>query len=151
MIRHPIRWLSLLILVTLFSCACQGSPFRSVGVRLVLPLGGLPVIVGIEATANIGPLIGALSFYLSLRGDALLLGSLDVPLDPSAPATCARLTVGLYDFDPQPALPSLTGGAGVSYYGEPLGWFGYNVAGEFLYPLAFPLPMFSASGGWVTP
>ena len=151
MIRRTARTLSVALLATLFSCAVCAAPFRSVGARLIIPFGGLPVVLGLEATAKLGSLIGSLSFFLSLRGDALLLTSLDLPLDPSDPGTCIRVTGGLYDFDPTPALPSLTGGVGVAYYGSPLGWFGYSFAGEFLYPLAFPVPMFSVGGGWVSP
>ena len=151
MIRYVSRLLSLVLLVALLSLVAQASPFRSIGVRLILPLGGLPVAIGLEATANIGFTIGSLSFFLSLKGETLLLGSLVLPLDPASPGTCARLTFGLFDFDPEPALPSLVAGAGVSYYGAPSDWFGYSLAGEFLYPLAFPLPMFSISGGWISP
>jgi hypothetical protein len=151
MIRHDTRLLGMVLLVVLLSFTVQAGPFRSIGVRVIVPLGGLPVILGLEATANIGSAVGSLSFFLSVRGDALLLGSLDLPLDSSTLGTCIRVTAGLYDFDPQPALPSLVGGGGISTYGTPLGWFGYSLAGEFLYPLAFPLPMFSIGGGWVSP
>jgi len=151
MIRQVTRLFGMLLLVALLSFAVHSDPFRSIGVRLIVPFGGLPVILGLEATATIGSTIGALSFFLSLSGEALLLGSLDLPLDPNSLGTCVRLTAGLYDFDPKPALPSFVGGAGVSYYGSPLGWFGSSLAGEFLYPLAFPLPMFSIGGGWVSP
>ncbi len=151
MIRYATRLLGLLLLAALLSFAVQADPLRSIGVRIIVPFGGLPVILGAETSVNIGSAIGSLSFFLSLRGDTLALASLDLPLDPSNLGTCVRVTAGLYDFDPEPALPSLVGGAGVSYYGSPLGWFGYSLAGEFLYPLAFPMPMFSVGGGWVSP
>jgi len=139
-----------LLLVGLLSPAAYAdSLFRSVGIRLAIPFGELPVTLGAEATVHVGSAIGALAFFLSLKSDALLLASLDLPLEPSDPATCVRVTVGLYDFDPQPALPDLVGGAGISFYGAPLGWIGYSIAGEFLYPLAFPIPMVSIAGGWV--
>lgn len=141
----------MVLLAAFLSFAVHPEPFRSIGLRLVVPLGGLPVVIGIEATANIGSVIGSLSFFLSLEGEALLLSSLDLPLDPGGHGACVRLTAGLYDFTSQPTLPALVGGAGVSCYGSSLGWFGYSLAGEFLYPLAFPLPMFSVGGGWVSP
>jgi len=151
MTRRIASTLSVALFAALFSCAVCAAPCRSIGARFIIPLGGLPVVFGLEATAELGSLIGSLSFFLSLRGDALLLASFDLPLDASNPGTCLRVTGGLYDFDPTPALPSLTGGVGISYYGSPLGWFGYSFAGEFLYPLAFPLPMFSVGGGWMSP
>jgi len=140
----------ILLLVALLSPVAHAeSLFRSIGARFVIPFGEIPVTLGADVTTHVGSAIGVLAFFLSLKGDALLLASLDLPLEPNDPATCVRVTIGFYDFDPQPAMPNLVGGAGISFYGVPLGWLGYSIAGEFLYPLAFPIPTVSIAGGWV--
>ena len=149
--RHAHHILLFVALLSLLASPAFGAPFRSIGIRLLIPFGGLPVVVGLEATSDLGFLIGSLAFFLSLEGDVLLLGNLDVPLDPADLGTCARVTLGAYDFDPLPALPALAIGGGVAYYADPLGWLGVSLAGEFIYPIAFPLPMFSIGGGWMIP
>ena len=66
MIRRIASTLSVALFAALFSCAVCAAPFRSIGARFIIPLGGLPVVLGLEATAELGSLIGSLSFFLSL-------------------------------------------------------------------------------------
>lgn len=130
---------------------CQGV--RSIGVRAVLPIGRVPFLVGIEATgdASFGLLTG--SFFLSSEGRVLITASCDVQLVGGAQGnrTFVRGTLGLYYFDPRAFLPSLLFGGGVAVDVPIASFLAFAASGEFLYPLAFPSPMVSASGRWLLP
>jgi len=139
----------LIVGVTGYAAFPQGL-IRSIGIRLTLPLTGGPFLVGVEATMNLPFGIGTGSFLIDSAGRTMITIGADIALSEEEVDAQAylRLTIGIYYFDPSRLLPSPLFGGGISYrfsYFEPLD-FGF--AGEFLYPIAFPAPMFSLSGGW---
>ena len=98
---------------------------------------------------------GGLSFslFLSPAGGTLLLGSADIGLTSNSDAanTFLRLTSGLSYFDPSRRLPSLLFGVGTSILFTAMEPFVFGFAGELIYSLAFPMPMFTLSGAWLLP
>jgi hypothetical protein len=111
----------------------------------------MPFLLGIEASTDLPFGVGSCSFFLSGDGKTLITLSGDVRLtsETATGETFLRLTTGLFYFDSSRILPTLVLGGGVSYE-IPLGSFvALSLAGEFLYPLAFPLPMLGLSGRWV--
>jgi len=151
------RWrvaLTLLVLLTLAgSPAVSQSFLRSIGVRVILPWTGLPLLVGAEATADLSFGRGSVSFFLTPRGEALLSLAADVRL--SAPTsliqTFVRLTTGIAYLDPSAFAPTPLIGAGVYYEIDIIEPILLGLAAEVLYPLAFPIPMISTSAGWSLP
>ncbi len=130
------------------SLACFG--LRSVGVRVVLPLGGAPLMFGVEASTDLAFGIGSASFFLTSSGKALITLSGDVRLaEPGEGGEAfVRATAGLYYFDTTRFLPSLLIGCGIAYRLPVSSYLELSVAGEFLYPIAFPAPMVSLAGRW---
>jgi len=150
------RWIGLVAILVTACVAGQatfGDGLRSIGVRAVLPMGKAPFLVGIEATGDVsfGLLTG--SFFLSAQGRALITASCDLRLtgDAEGGKTFVRLTAGLVYFDPTAFLPSVLLGGGLAFELPVSSFLAVGVAGEFLYPLAFPVPLVSASGRWLLP
>jgi hypothetical protein len=124
---------------------CEG--LRSLGLRLSLSWGATPVWLGIEASTDLPWAILSGSLFLTADGKTLFTAHVDVPLQEDS-STFLRATAGLYYFQSTQLLPYPLVGAGVSYQLVLASPFYVGFAGEFIYPLAFPLPMFSISGGW---
>jgi hypothetical protein len=150
------RWIGLaaiLVVACVVGQAAFGDGLRSIGLRVVLPMGKAPFLVGIEATGDFsfGLLTG--SFFLSAQGKALITASGDLRLarDAEGGKTFVRLTAGLLYFDPTAFLPSVLFGGGLALEMPVSSFLAVGVAGEFLYPLAFPVPLISASARWLLP
>jgi len=126
------------------------SQLSSIGIRIVLPFTGGPFLVGIEATTNLSFGLGTGSFLLDSAGRTLIAVGVDIDLgeEGSSARTYLRLTTGIYYFDPSRSFPSPLIGGGISYRLLTFQPLVFGFASEFIYPLAFPVPMFSASGGW---
>jgi len=140
-----------LVLVSLAGASCLSQSFvRSIGVRVILPLSGLPVLVGVEGTADVAFGRLAASFFLTEKGQALLTVSGDVTLSSptNAISTSVRVTAGLAYLDPSAFAPTPLVGGGVFYEVDAFAPILLGVGVELLYPIAFPLPMVSASAGW---
>jgi hypothetical protein len=103
--------------------------------------------LGIEASTDLSWSVLSGAFFVTPNGKTLLTGSLDVPMQPDRIAF-VRLTGGFYYFDNRQMLPYPLAGIGLSYLPVAQSPVYFGFAGEFIYPLAFPLPMFSISGGW---
>lgn len=146
------------IAVGLLVVAITGLPvsslgLRSVGLRLILPFTGIPLSIGAEIVtdASFGRL--SISLFLSPAGGTLLLGSADVALtgDPETANAFLRMTTGLSYFDLTRRLPTLLFGGGVSVLFTAAESLVFGLSGEAVYPLAFPVPMLTLSGGWLLP
>ncbi len=151
--RRGICLVVLLVTTLLAGWPANADGLRSIGVRFVLPIGNVPLFLGIEATVDVpfGVLVGA--FSLTASGKVLITGSYDLRLNESAEGskTFVRLTTGLSYFDLRAFLPSLLIGGGLALEAPLSPALAVCPAAEFLYPVAFPVPMVSASGRWVFP
>jgi hypothetical protein len=141
------------VAVCLVGHAAFGAGIRSIGLRVVLPIGSAPFLLGIEARGDLAFGVATGSFFLSAEGKALITISCDLRLgsDDAAARTFVRLTTGLVYFDRTHYLPSLLVGGGLTLEVPVSPVLAVAVAGEFIYPFAFPVPMVSASGRWVFP
>lgn len=142
--------LVLLLITAVVHPASAEGLVRTIGVRVILPWTGAPFLVGLEATTSFGFGIGSASFFLTASGKTLVTVSADVRLTEETEdgAMYLRLTTGFFYFDPSAFLPTLLLGAGLFYQLSFFDPVALGFAGEFIYPLTFPLPMFSISGGW---
>jgi len=147
--RNVVRYFSLAAL-----CAClafthaQSEGLRSVGLRLALSWSDTPIWIGIEASTDLASSILSGAFFITPGGKTLFTGHVDIPIQEEA-TTFLRITGGFYYFGPAQPFPYPLAGIGLAYslLTESPIYFGFS--GEFIYPLAFPLPMFSISGGWL--
>jgi len=141
------------VLLALAVPASAETFIRSVGLRAVLPWTGLPFLIGIEATTELAFGLGTASFFITTEGRTLFTIGADVRLtEAESPAvTYLRLTTGLAYFDPSAFAPKVVLGAGLAYEFGILDPLSLTFAAEFLYPIALPIPMFSASAGWLLP
>jgi hypothetical protein len=133
--------------------AAFGDGLRSIGLRVVLPIGNAPFLVGLEARGDLAFGVATGSFFLSAEGKALITISCDLDLgdNDGAARTFVRLTTGLAYFDRTQYLPSLLVGGGLAFEIPVSSFLAVAAAAEFIYPFAFPVPMVSASGCWVLP
>ena len=141
------------LLIVLAGQLALGLSFRSVGLRVLLPWTDVPFVLGIEASvdANFGA-VGS-SFFLTPDGRTLLLGTVDFQVgDPAAAAqSYFRVTGGLLYLNTARSLPQLVAGGGLVVGTPVLGAIIGGLSAEFIYPFAFPLPMFSLMGAWSAP
>jgi hypothetical protein len=144
---------ALVLLALVSSSTCAEGFVRSIGVRLTLPWGGRPILAGAEATADLGFGLGTGSFFLSSKGEGMLVVGVAVPLSEGMPETMAyaRLLAGFYYFDLSAFAPSLLAGIGMGFETDMLDPVLVGLAIDFAYPIAFPLPLVSASFGWSLP
>lgn len=143
------RYSILLILCLCLGCLPAGAQgLRSIGVRIALSWSETPVWIGIEASTDVSWGNLAAAFFITPTGKTLFTGHADVPLQEDA-AAFVRLTAGFYYFDSNQPFPYPLVGAGLSFLPVSTRPIYVGFAGEFVYPLAFPLPVFSLSGGWL--
>jgi hypothetical protein len=142
-----------IVVAGLIAQAALGAGVRSVGLRFILPIGNVPGLLGLEVSGDFSLGIATGSLFVSARGNALLTISYDLQMgsDDAAARTFLRLTTGLVYFDRTRALPRVLYGGGLTFEVSVTPTLALAAAGEFLYPLAFPIPMVSASGRWVLP
>lgn len=147
------------LLLTLVLLALAGPPafgggfVRSIGLRFTLPWGGRPTLAGAEATTDLGFGVASASFFLSSKGEGMLQVGVGISLSEGDPETVAyaRFLAGFYYFDLAAFAPSLLAGAGMAFETHILDPLLVGLAVDFLYPIAFPLPLVSASLGWALP
>jgi hypothetical protein len=126
----------------------QGLSIRSVGVRLMLSWGDPPLWWGAEITSTVSETLLSASLFVTARGRTLFMTYVDVPVAPHGDIF-ARLTGGFYHIEGEQPLPYPLIGAGLSSQALSGRSVHVNLSGEFIYPLAFPVPAFSVSGGWL--
>jgi len=143
-----------IVLVLLASAmgAAESDPFfRSVGVRIALPWTGGPLLFGIQATTPLVFGVGTGAFFLASDGTALitLSGDIAVTATGGSSAVYVRITAGLAYFEAGSLFPIPTAGVGLVYRIAPSTPVEITFAGEFLYPIAIPLPLFSIAAEWM--
>jgi hypothetical protein len=154
MIPRGVRRLCCLVavafLVSGIASTGSGAWLRSIGLRVVLPLGDLPLLFGLEAAANVSFGVASATLFLSPEGDTVICLTGDVRLssNPGPAEVFLRLTTGISYFDPGQEFPTPFLGAGLSY-DLPIGLpITLGIAGELLYPLSFPAPFLTVTGRW---
>ena len=144
------RFAAALILVLVTALSATALELHSIGLRLLLPTFDGPFFIGIEAATAFDFGLATGSFFLTPDGKTLITVSADLEVGEATDtgAGYVRLTTGLTYVDPSRRLPQLVLGGGIAWRYYPLGFLGLGLTAEFLYPMAFPIPMFSVSAGW---
>ena len=148
---RPRAFLLVVVLTLLLAGSVFGGPtIGYVGLRVSLPIGGLPPFFGIELGGQVSFGYAFVSLLLSPDGKSLLLGSADFSLAEALGWTAGvvRLSAGL-SYQVGDALPGLAGGGGIvlGLFAEE-GGLRVGVSGELLYPIAVGPPFISLEGGW---
>jgi hypothetical protein len=146
--------LVVLIVVGLLCVPVLGEGFvRSVGLRFTLPGGDRPLLVGLEATTDLGFGLGRAAFFLSAKGEGMFLIGAGVRLteEDAETITYLQFQSGFYYFDLAAFAPSLLVGLGVAYESIALDPLLVGLEIDFVYPIALPIPLLSASFGWAFP
>lgn len=147
--RKIVHYFSITVICVCLGCLSASSQgLRSIGVRFALSWSETPIWVGIEASTDLSWTILSAALFITPDGKTLFTGHLDIPLQEDA-AAFLRLTAGFYYFGSNQPLPYPLAGLGLSYLLVSASPIYVGFTGEFIYPLAFPLPMFSISGGWL--
>lgn len=147
--RNLVCYISLAVLCICFGFAqAQAEGLRSIGLRLALSWSDTPVWMGIEASTELSSTILSGALFITPDGKTLFTGHIDIPMQEDATASL-RVTAGFFYFEPTQPFPYPLVGAGLAYVPLAKSPVYFSFSGEFIYPLAFPLPMFSISGGWL--
>ncbi|MCK4570817.1 hypothetical protein KAT84_02585 [Candidatus Bipolaricaulota bacterium] len=147
--RKLVRYLNLAVVCVCLGCLpARSEGFRSVGLCLALSWSETPIWLGIEASLDLSSTILSGALFITPDGKTLFTGHVDIPLQENA-AAFLRITAGFYYFEPRQPFPYPLAGLGLSYLPIAASPIYFAFSGEFIYPLAFPLPMFSISGGWL--
>jgi len=127
-----------------------GVGFDYIGVRIIIPLGRAPFMVGVDIGTHLPFGWAMASLFLAPDGKTLILGSAEVAIggQENAGVSLLRGTVGISYFDLSAMFPSLVFGGGISYRFSFANHFQLAASGEIIYPLALGPPMFSIGGGW---
>lgn len=127
-----------------------GTGIEYVGLRIGLPFGHLPWLVGIEVGTRLSFGWGLASLLVASDGRTLIVGSVDYVLGERGGTTepAVRISLGLSYFDLEAPLPSPCFGGGVTCALSPFAGARTAVAAEVLYPIAFGPPLFTLGGGW---
>jgi len=147
--RKIVSYLSLIgvfVCLGCFSASPQG--LRSIGLRLTLSWSETPIWLGIEASTDLSWTILSAALFITPDGKTLFTGQFDIPLQEEA-IVFLRVTAGFYYFEPRQPFPYPLAGVGLSYLLLSASPIYVGFAGEFIYPLSFPKPIFSISGGWL--
>jgi len=149
-VRRFCCLVAVVLLVSGIASTGSGAWLRSIGLRVVVPLGGVPLLFGLEAAANVSFGVASATFFLSSEGDTLICLTGDVRLssDPGPAEVFLRLTTGISFFDPGQGFPTPFLGAGVSCDLRIAPSVALGIAGELLYPLSFPAPFLTVTGRW---
>jgi len=135
MLRHVRNsCLALFVFAVIIAPACVAAGVDYIGVRVILPLGQMPAMIGIEVGTRVS--FGWTTACLLLTPDGSLGSSL------------IRATVGVSYFDLAARFPSLVLGAGIAYRFSIEDAFQVGIRGEIIYPLALGPPLVSIGGGW---
>ena len=136
-------------------CICLGlsqasiaDGLRTIGIRLAVSWSDTPIWLGIEASTDLSASVLSGALFITPGGKTLFTGHIDIPLQENAVAFL-RLTSGFYYFESAQPFPYPLAGIGLSFLPFAEKPLYLSFSGEFVYPLAFPLPLFSISGGWL--
>ena len=146
------RWAVVCFVVIALSAAlaAQGIGIDFMALRVSLPLGRLPALIGVDVGMKLTIGWGIASLLLSPDGRTILLTSYEYPLGTNKHSnqSLVRIDAGLFYFDLDAFFPSPLFGAGLSYryfLGEDIS---IGVTGDILYPLALGPPLITLGTGW---
>jgi len=151
---RAVRTLCYLI-VFLFAVgfAHAGGMEFTIGLRVGLPLGDLPLLLGAELGVEFPLGWGVASLLIGGDGKTLFLVGYEYPLlhGEGKGSTNLRFTAGVSYFDPDATFPSPFIGGGVAYRHLVSEAVQVALSGDLLYPIALRAPLLTIGGGWFSP
>ncbi len=146
-----IGFLLISLLVLIGSLSVSAGAIDYVGLRIALPLGNIPFLIGIDLGMRLPFGWGIASLLINPDGRTLILGSVEVALtgEGSVGMSLIRATAGISYFDLNAIFPSPVFGGGIAYRLSSEAGFQVGLGGEILYPLALGPPFLSIGGGWL--
>ena len=153
--RAQAVWTLCYLIVFLFAVGfthAGGTEF-TIGLRVGLPLGGLPFLMGIELGVGFPLGWGVASLLIGGDGKTLFLIGYEYPLlhGDGGGSTRLRFTTGVSYFDLDAPFPSPLVGGGVAYRHLVSAAAQVALSGDLLYPIALHVPLLAVGGGWFSP
>ena len=147
---QQISIIAVLLTAAIAAGPVLGAGLDYVGLRIIIPLGHAPFMIGIDIGTHLSFGWATASLFLAPDGKTLILGSTDVTIggQENAGVSSLRATMGISYFDLTAIFPSLVFGGGISYRFSFADHFQIAASGEIIYPLALGPPMFTVGGGW---
>jgi hypothetical protein len=129
-----------------------GTEF-AIGLRVGLPLGDLPLLIGLELGVAFPVGWGVASLLIGGGGKTLFLMSYEYPLihEDEGGSSRLRFTIGVSYFDLNAPFPTPLAGGGVAYRHPVSEMIQVALSGDLLYPIALRVPLLTAGGGWFSP
>jgi len=146
--REVAGLLLALLLIAAIAPHVTAQVVHSVGFRVAFSWGDVPLMLGAIASMEFGSSLASVSLFLSPGGKTLLLASIDLPLEVDG-ELYLRATTGFFYYDRANLLPTPVLGSGLALETSVLDPVSLSLAGEFIYPIAFPMPLLSLSFGWL--
>jgi len=150
-----IGFLLIFLLILIGSLSVSAGGIDYVGLRITLPLGKIPFLVGIDLGMRLPFGWGIASLLINPDGRTLILGSVEVALtgEGNVGMSLIRATAGISYFDLNATFPSPVLGGGIAYRLSSEAGFQIGLGGEILYPLAsgpraLGPPFLTLGGGW---
>jgi len=143
-------WVALFLSVGLVATA---TGIDYVGLRITVPVGSVPLLVGIDLGTRLASGWAFATLYLDGAGRTLLLGTYELRLagGSGTGTSLLALTAGILHFDARAVYPSLVLGGGLSYRFGLAEAVQAGLTAEILYPLGLAPPFFTLQGGWSAP
>lgn len=148
--KRSISIAVVLVISVLVGCSAIGAGLDYVGLRLIVPLGQAPLMLGVDIGTHLSFGWATASLFISPDGKTLILGGTEVAIagQASTGESSVKLTLGMSYFDLTAMFPSIVFGGGISYRFSVSDHFQLAAAGEIIYPLALGPPLFTLGAGW---
>lgn len=148
--KRSISIAVVLVISVLVGCSAVAGGLDYVGLRLIVPLGQAPLMLGIDVGTHLSFGWATASLFIAPDGKTLILGSSEVAIggQASTGVSSIKLTLGMSYFDLSAMFPSIVFGGGISYRFSLSDHFRLAAAGEIIYPLALGPPLFTLGAGW---
>jgi len=142
-----------IVLFLALGLSAGAAGFDYVGLRITVPLGSVPFLVGVDLGARVPSGWAFATLFLDGTGRTLLLGTYEFKLagGDGVGMSFVALSAGIVHFDPRAVYPSPVFGGGLSYRFEVTKAVQAGLTGEILYPLGLGPPFFTVQGGWSAP
>ena len=150
---RAIQFFRVFAFLVALAFAHAGAMEFTIGLRVGLPLGDLPLLLGVELGVEFPLGWGVASLLIGGDGKTLFLIGYEHPLfhGDGGGSTRLRFTTGVFYFDLDAPFPSPLIGGGVAYRHLVSEAVQVALSGDLLYPIVLRAPLLTIGGGWFSP